>query len=89
MRTNGEVRNMGDLRERGYDRTRRKGVARAGVGGAHSTWEAGNDRGGKGPWFRVLFEEWTSGGIGASLTTPTKLEEFQEKLYVKAKAEVR
>jgi hypothetical protein len=25
--------------------------------------------------------------IGVSLKTPTKLEEFQEKLYVKAKAE--
>ena len=29
-------------------------------------------------------DEWE---IGVSLTTPTKLEEFQEKLYVKAKAE--
>ena len=54
-----------------------------------STWEAGNDRGGKGPWFRVLsrgVDEWE---IGESLTTPTKLEEFQEKLYVKAKANCR
>jgi RNA-directed DNA polymerase len=29
-------------------------------------------------------DEWE---IGVSLTTPTKLEEFQEKLYMKAKAE--
>jgi hypothetical protein len=31
-------------------------------------------------------DEWE---IGESLTTPTKLEEFQEKLYVKAKAKLR
>jgi len=31
-------------------------------------------------------DEWE---IGESLTTPTKLEEFQEKLYVKAKAQLR
>jgi hypothetical protein len=30
-------------------------------------------------------DEWE---IGESLTTPTKLEEFREKLYVKAKAQV-
>jgi hypothetical protein len=30
-------------------------------------------------------DEWE---IGESLTTPTKLEEFQEKLYVKAKAKL-
>jgi hypothetical protein len=29
-------------------------------------------------------DEWE---IGVSLTTPTKLEEVQEKLYVKAKAQ--
>jgi hypothetical protein len=59
----GGVRNTGGLGGRGGDRTRRKGVARTGVRGAHSTCEAGNDRGGKGPWFRVLFEEWTSGRL--------------------------
>ena len=40
-----------------------RGVALVGVGGAHSTEEAGNDRGGKEPWFRVLREEWTSGRL--------------------------
>ena len=58
-----------------------------GVGGARSTEEAGNDRGGKGPWFRVLHEERTQREIGVSLTAQTKLEEFRVKLYAKAKAE--
>ena len=57
------VRNMGDLAARGVktEHARQQGAWRApGVGGAHSTCEAGNDRGGKGPWFRVLRKEWTS-----------------------------
>jgi hypothetical protein len=35
----------------------------------------------------VLFQGTDEWEIGVSLTTPTQLEEFQEKLYVKAKAE--
>ena len=49
--------------------------------------EAGNDRGGTEPWFRVLRKEWTSGRLVMSLTAQIKLEEFREKLYVKAKTE--
>jgi hypothetical protein len=33
------------------------------VGGARSTDEAGNDRGGKEPWFRVLSKRWTRRGL--------------------------
>lgn len=82
----GEVRNTGDPNER--DRNpNTPGVARAGVGGAHGTDEAGNDRGGTEPWFRVLRKEWTSGRLAMSLATQTKLEELRGKLYVKAKTE--
>ncbi len=49
------------------------------------TDEAGNDRGGTEPWFRVLRKEWTSGRLVMNLTAQTKLEESREKLYVKAK----
>ena len=48
----------------------------------------GNARGGKGPWFRVLREEWTSGRLAMSLAPEvTKLEELRGKLYSKAKTE--
>ena len=57
----GELRNTRDLLSK--PKRIEEGAARAGVGGAHSTCEAGNDRGGKGPWFRVLLEEWTSGRL--------------------------
>lgn len=83
----GKVRNTGDLVERDRDPNTPSGVARPGVGGAHSTDEAGNDRGGKEPWFRVLHKEWTSGRLVMSLTAQTKLEELRGKLYVKAKTE--
>jgi len=83
----GEVRNTGDLVERDSDPNTPSGVARPGVGGAHSTDEAGNDRGGKEPWFRVLHKEWTSGRLVMNLTAQTKLEELRGKLYVKAKTE--
>lgn len=81
----GEVRNTGDLVERDRNPNTLSGVARPGVGGAHGTDEASNDRGGTEPWFRVLGKEWTSGRLVMSLTARTKLEEFREKLYVKAK----
>ncbi len=83
----GEVRNTGDLVERDRNPNTLSGVARLGVGGAHGTDEAGNDRGGTEPWFRVLRKEWTSGRLVMSLTAQIKLEEFREKLYVKAKTE--
>ena len=86
-RVQGKVRNMGGLTERGRDPNTPTEVARSGVGGAHSTDEAGNDRGGREPWFRVLRKEWTSGRLVMNLTAQTKLEELQEKLYVKAKTE--
>ena len=84
----GEVRNTGDLVERDRNPNTLSGVARLGVGGAHGTDEAGNDRGGTEPWFRVLRKEWTSGRLVMSLTAQIKLEEFREKLYVKAKTEL-
>jgi hypothetical protein len=83
------VRNTGDLVERDRNPNTLSGVARLGVGGAHGTDEAGNDRGGTEPWFRVLRKEWTSGRLVMSLTAQIKLEEFREKLYVKAKTEQR
>lgn len=83
----GRVRNTGDLPERDSDPNTSTGVARAGVGGAHGTEEAGNDRGGTEPWFRVLRKEWTSGRLVMNLKAQTKLEELRGKLYVKAKTE--
>ena len=83
----GEVRNTGDLVERDRKPNTLSGVARLGVGGAHGTDEAGNERGGTEPWFRVLRKEWTSGRLVMSLIAQIKLEEFREKLYVKAKTE--
>ena len=53
----GELRNMRDLTGSGAEQVRE----RSGVGGAHSTDEAGNDRRGKEPWFGVLAERWTTG----------------------------
>ena len=83
----GKVRNTGYLVERGRNPNTSE-VARLGVGGAHSTDEAGNDRGGKEPWFRMLHKEQTSGRLAMSLTVQTtKLEELRGKLYVKAKKE--
>jgi hypothetical protein len=60
-----------------------------GVGGARSTWEAGNDRGGKEPWFRRAFQaaDETEIGVSGLSDGKTKLEELQGKLYAKAKAE--
>jgi hypothetical protein len=63
MRAQGAMRNTGDLLCGVQTEHVERGVARAGVGGAHSTEEAGNDRGGKEPWFRVFSEEWTSGRL--------------------------
>ena len=83
----GKVRNTGDLIERDRNPNTLSGVARSGVGGAHGTDEAGNDRGGTEPWFRVLHKERTSGKLAMNLTTQTKLEELRGKLYVKAKTE--
>ncbi len=42
------------------------------------TDEAGNDRGGTGPWFRVLRKERASGRLVMNLKAQTKLEEFRE-----------
>ena len=83
----GKVRNTGYPVERGRNPNTSE-VARLGVGGAHSTDEAGNDRGGKEPWFRMLHKEPTSGRLAMSLTVQTtKLEELRGKLYAKAKTE--
>jgi len=57
-REQGKVRNTGYLVERDSDPNTLE-VAQSGVGGAHGTDEAGNDRGGTGPWFRVLHKERT------------------------------
>jgi RNA-directed DNA polymerase len=84
----GRVRNTGDSVERDRNPNTPSEVARPRVGGAKSTDEAGNDRGGKEPWFRMFRKERTSGRLAMRLTVQkTKLEELRGKLYVKAKTE--
>src|SRR6187549_2962031 len=66
---------------------RHRPAARAEVGEAHGTDEAGNDGGGTGPHFWSAWEAGKDEGIDVSLETPEKIRSLQTKLYAKAKAE--
>jgi RNA-directed DNA polymerase len=56
-----------------------------GVGEAHSSEEASNDRGAKGPQFQGNITSGNRAEIGASLPPQIKLWELQETLHAKAK----
>ena len=60
--------------------------AALGVGKVHSSNEASNDRGAKGPEFKGNAGRSQSAEIDMSLTTPPSVRELQVALYVKAKA---
>ncbi|MEE8177428.1 MAG: group II intron reverse transcriptase/maturase [Acidobacteriota bacterium] len=55
------------------------------VGEAHSSEEASNDRGAKGPWDQGGATSSNRAEIGVSLATPEKLWKLQEALHAKAK----
>jgi hypothetical protein len=57
-----------------------------GVGEVHSSKEASNDRGAKGPQFKFHAEAARAWEIGVSLTSPIKVRQLQRALYAKAKA---
>jgi len=62
-----------------------QGKAAAGVGGAHSTGEAGESRWREGALVRGASQRVKGRGIGMSLTTRSKLRRLHEALYAKAK----
>jgi len=64
---------------------RGEGPVAAEVGEAHSSEEAGNDRGAKGPQDQGDVKRGNRAEIGVSLATPEKLWELQEALHAKAK----
>jgi hypothetical protein len=60
----GKVRNTGDLEARSENTHGRQGAWRDQESeGPTVPMKRGNARGGKGPWFRVLTEEWTRGEL--------------------------
>ncbi len=82
-------RNTGDPQP--WDRNTPTGISRerepvvAEVGEAHTSKEASNDRGAKGPWFQGNVTSKDRAEIGENLPPPTKLWELQETLHAKAK----
>ena len=90
-RTEGSVRNVGGPRRRGIASSNIAlgAVDGSGVGKAHSTAEAANDGGGKGPYFECACQG-TKGSrrLAMRLTTPERIRRLQRKLYVKAKVSV-
>ncbi len=82
-------RNTGDPRpwerEDPTGNPRGEGPVAAEVGEAHSSEEAGNDRGAKGPWDQGDVRSSNRAEIGASLATPEKLWKLQAALHAKAK----
>ncbi len=69
-------------------RPRGTGRAGVGVGQAHSTEEAGNDRRGKGPELKGQRrkQRGSKRRVTVSLIPPTKLQKLQAALHAKAKA---